>query len=181
MDQVNFHMPDMDQLINLIKDKYLPPEVSEPQIDLNVFPSAPCWVWSREICEHSSIYGMDPSQALLMDFNVGFFDHSKRDYVNQVLLVREGVQFDPEWPQLDAKGRWFDCGEGLAFDCKTGLQWQRFMVGQSWVDGKPTGNAEELTHIEALKRYGNLSAVNDAKDSQETPYQGRRNTPRLRA
>lgn len=166
----SFRIPDIDQLSSLIKDTSFPSD--EPQIDLVIFPSRPYCAWSRDITEHSEysrVYGIDAGNAMLVNFYTGCVDFSNRHGSEQVLLVRDGVELDPAWPELDTQGRWLDCGEGLAYDRTTGLQWQRFMVGQSWKDGQPTGEAEELTHIEALKRYGDMSVVND-EESNPDPH-----------
>ena len=159
----DWRMPMIDELKTLVV------KGSHPAIDAKVFPGCPAaGFWSGSPPAGYSSY------AWFVDFDYGGAYYYARSGSGRVRLVRGGQDFDPLWSALDTEGRWYDCGDGLAFDRTTGLQWQRYCVGQSWVEGMPSGDPELLTWDEAMSRFGNgvpegSSSVDEDEEGDSVP------------
>jgi len=152
----DWRMPLIDELKTLVvKGAY-------PTIDDKVFPGCPAagfWSGSPSAGYSGSAWGVGFS-----DGYASYYYH--RSYPLHVRLVRGGQDFDPLWLALDTEGRWYDCGDGVAFDRTTGLQWQRYCVGQQWTDeGMPSGRPDLLTWDPAMERFG----VKDAQGDLDPP------------
>jgi hypothetical protein len=138
----DWRLPTIDELKTLVV-KY-----QTPAINARVFPEClPAPFWS------GSPYAGNSNYACYVNFHDGGASNGHRGYYYRVRLVRGGQCFDPLWQSLDEFGRWYDCGNGLAFDRETGLQWQRYCVGQTWGSEKPSGDAVQLTWDVACKRF----------------------------
>lgn len=72
--------------------------------------------------------------------------------VSSTAIAAEEQVCDPMISRVAPDSRFKDLGNGEVEDLKTGLVWQHCSIGQTWDGSTCTGEAENLTWLQALKK-----------------------------
>lgn len=122
-----------------------------PSIDSSLFPNTPNdWYWS------ATPYSSNQANAWCVHFGSGRSEECYRPYGYDVRLVRGGQFFS-----LQHATDFVDNLDGTVTHNKTGLTWQRCVMGRVWTNGICEGTETGYKHDAAVKLTSDFAGKTD--------------------
>jgi hypothetical protein len=124
----------------------------DPAINSTIFPNTPTsTTWS------ASVYVNDSDYAWIVDFRHANNKKYGKNYYGEVRLVR-GLACSFDTPPTND---FTDHNDGTVTHTKTGLMWQRCVIGQTWTGAMCDGSPSTMNYETAIKQTSTLGNYND--------------------
>ncbi len=146
----DWRLPNIAELHTIVER-----ENYNPAINTIIFPNTPSEHFFSSSPDASNIYS-----GWIQDFRFGEGSPSLMNSLSLVRLVRSGQSFG-SLPLTTPTRDFIDNKNGTVTHKRTGLIWQRCVIGQTWAGGACSGAANTYSYNHALNLTSTFAGYND--------------------